>query len=210
MECGASIINDVWGLKADPEMAQAAAETGAALILMHNQRDRSYGDLMAEVSESLAGSAAAAEEAGVARDQIILDPGIGFGKTAEHNLEILGRLREFKAMGYPLLVGASRKSTIGLVLDLPADQRLEGTAAAVALAIERGSRYRPGARREGNGAGKPHERRHSPRLEARGLDGVTVYLGLGSNLGCPGGEPGAGRPVAGLPNGTRFPPAEGN
>ncbi len=139
VEYGASIINDVWGLKADPEMAQAAAETGAALILMHNQDDRSYGDLMAEVSASLAGSAAAAEEAGVPSDQIILDPGIGFGKTADHNLEILGRLSDLKAMGYPLLVGASRKSTIGLVLDLPADQRLEGTAAAVALAIERGA-----------------------------------------------------------------------
>ena len=139
VDCGASIINDVWGLKADPEMARAAAETGAALILMHNQSDRSYGDLMGEVSDSLASSAAAAEEAGVARDQIILDPGIGFGKTADHNLEILGRLRELKAMGYPLLVGASRKSTIGLVLDLPSDQRLEGTAATVALAIERGA-----------------------------------------------------------------------
>ena len=139
VEHGAAIINDVWGLKADPEMGQVAAETGAALILMHNQRDRSYRDLMGEVYGSLAGSAAAAEETGVARDQIILDPGIGFGKTADHNLEILGRLREFTALGYPLLVGASRKSTIGLVLDLPADQRLEGTAAAVALAIERGA-----------------------------------------------------------------------
>ncbi len=136
---GAAIINDVWGLKADPEMAQAAAETGAALILMHNQDGRSYGDLLGEVSGSLAGSADAAQAAGVASDQIILDPGIGFGKTADHNLEILGRLREFKAMGYPLLVGASRKSTIGLVLDLPVYQRLEGTAAAVALAIQGGA-----------------------------------------------------------------------
>ena len=139
MEYGAAIINDVWGLNADRGLAQVAAETGAALVLMHNQSGRRYRDLLAEVSESLACSAAAAEAAGVARDQIILDPGIGFGKTADHNLEVLGRLREFNALGCPLLVGASRKSTIGLVLDLPSDQRLEGTAAAVALAIQGGA-----------------------------------------------------------------------
>ena len=139
VEYGAAIVNDVWGLKADPGLAQVAAETGAALVLMHNQSVRSYRDLLAEVSGSLAASAAAAEAAGVARDQIILDPGIGFGKTADHNLEVLGRLREFNALGYPLLIGASRKSTIGLVLDLPPDQRLEGTAATVALAIQGGA-----------------------------------------------------------------------
>ncbi len=139
VECGAAIINDVWGLKADPELAQVAAETGAALILMHNQANRSYVDLLAEVSDSLVGSAAAAQAAGVARDQIILDPGIGFGKTADHNLELLGRLSEFCSLGHPLLVGTSRKSTIGLVLDLPSDQRMEGTAATVALAIREGA-----------------------------------------------------------------------
>ena len=139
VDYGAAIINDVWGLKADPELAQAAAETGAALALMHNQDGRSYRDLMSDVSGSLAGSGAAAEAAGVARDHIILDPGIGFGKTADHNLEILGRLRDLEALGYPLLVGTSRKSTIGLVLDLPSDQRLEGTAATVALAIQGGA-----------------------------------------------------------------------
>ena len=139
LDYGAAIINDVWGLKADPGLAQVAAETGAGLILMHNQDGRSYRDLMSDVSGSLAGSAAAAVAAGVARDQIILDPGIGFGKTADHNLEILGRLRDLEALGYPLLVGTSRKSTIGLVLDLPSDQRLEGTAATVALAVQGGA-----------------------------------------------------------------------
>ena len=139
VESGASIINDVWGLKSGPQLAQVAAETGAALIIMHNQGSRTYRDLLRDVSESLCRSVSAAREAGVVDEQIILDPGIGFGKTADHNLEVLGRLRELKAMGYPLLVGASRKSTIGLVLDLPPDQRVEGTAATVALAIERGA-----------------------------------------------------------------------
>ena len=136
---GAAIINDVWGLKADPRLAKVVAETGAALIIMHNQKTRRYRDLLGDISDSLRRSVVLAREAGVPNEQIILDPGIGFGKTAEHNLELLGRLRELKAIGYPLLVGTSRKSTIGLVLDLPPDQRVEGTAATVALAIEKGA-----------------------------------------------------------------------
>ena len=139
VECGATIINDVWGLKADPGLAKVAAETGAALIIMHNQKTRRYQDLLGDISNSLRRSVALAREAGVPNERIILDPGIGFGKTPEHNLEVLGRLRELKEMGYPLLVGTSRKSTIGLVLDLPPDERIEGTAATVALAIERGA-----------------------------------------------------------------------
>ena len=136
---GAVIINDIWGLKADPQMADVAAETGAALIIMHNQETRCYQHLLQDISDSLSGSVALARQAGVPAEAIILDPGIGFGKTPEHNLEVLGRLQELKAMGYPLLVGTSRKSTIGLILDLPADQRIEGTAATAALAIEKGA-----------------------------------------------------------------------
>ena len=139
MESGAAIINDVWGLKADPELAMVAAETGAGLIVMHNQQGLQYQDLMPDVLGSLSRSMGLARDAGVPDANIILDPGIGFGKTPEHNLEILRRLREFRGLGYPLLVGASRKSTIGLVLDLPADQRVEGTAATVALAIANGA-----------------------------------------------------------------------
>ena len=139
MEAGAAIINDVWGLKADPQMANVVAETGAGLIIMHNQETRRYQHLLQDISDSLSNSVALALRAGVAQQRIILDPGIGFGKTPEHNLEVLGRLKELKALDYPLLVGTSRKSTIGLVLDLPADQRVEGTAATVALAIERGA-----------------------------------------------------------------------
>lgn len=136
---GAAIINDVWGLKHDSEIAAVAAETGTPLILMHNQQGREYNDLLPDIFASLRQSVAQATAAGVARANIILDPGIGFGKTAEHNLEILRRLPEFRQLGLPLLLGTSRKSTIGLVLDLPVEQRLEGTAATIALAIAGGA-----------------------------------------------------------------------
>ena len=136
---GASIINDVWGLKADPDLAQVAAEAGTPLILMHNQETRQYRHLLPDILASLNRSVETAAGAGVPPANIILDPGIGFGKTPDHNLEILNRLRDFEALGYPLLVGTSRKSTIGFVLDLPVDQRLEGTAATVALSIANGA-----------------------------------------------------------------------
>ena len=139
IEAGAVIINDVWGLQADPEVAEVAATTGAPLILMHNHQDRRYRDLLPDILASLSQSEELARRTGVPKENIILDPGIGFGKTANHNLEILNRLGEFKALGYPLLVGTSRKSTIGLVLGLPEDQRLEGTAATVALSIAGGA-----------------------------------------------------------------------
>jgi dihydropteroate synthase len=139
LDSGAVIINDVWGLKADPRIAEVAAEAGAHLILMHNQETRQYQDLLPDIFASLRHSVEQAHRAGVPRENIILDPGIGFGKTPDHNLEVLDRLDEFKALGYPLLVGTSRKSTIGLVLDLPVDQRVEGTAATVALSIARGA-----------------------------------------------------------------------
>ncbi|PKB65197.1 MAG: dihydropteroate synthase [SAR202 cluster bacterium Io17-Chloro-G2] len=139
LEAGASMINDVWGLKADPYIARIAAESGAPLVLMHNQENTQYQDLLPDIFRSLSHSKQAALDAGVPEENIILDPGIGFGKTAEHNLEVLRRLDEFKSLGSPLLVGTSRKSTIGRVLDLPADQRLEGTAATVALAIAGGA-----------------------------------------------------------------------
>ncbi len=136
---GAGIINDVWGLKFDPRLAEVAAESGAPLILMHNQANREYGNLISDVMESLLTSVGIAAAAGVSRDNMALDPGIGFGKTPDHNLEILNRLDELKALGFPLLVGTSRKSTIGYVLDLPVEERLEGTAATVALSIARGA-----------------------------------------------------------------------
>lgn len=136
---GVSMVNDVWGPRVGDGMAEAAAESGLPLVLMHNQDGTEYVDLMPEVTASLRQAAAAAEAAGVHRERIILDPGIGFGKTADHNLEIINRLGEFKALGFPLLVGTSRKSTIGLVLNLPVEERLEGTAATVALSIAGGA-----------------------------------------------------------------------
>ena len=139
VDAGAVMINDVWGPRVGEGMAAAAAETRAPLMLMHNQNGTEYGDLMPEVAVSLARAAETAEAAGVRRESLILDPGIGFGKTADHNLEILSRLGELKALGFPLMVGTSRKSTIGLVLDLPVEERLEGTAATVALSIAGGA-----------------------------------------------------------------------
>ncbi len=139
VQAGASIINDQWGLMGDPELAWVAAETGSPLVLMHNQRGREYRDLVPDICARLTDGVELALRAGVPEGNIVLDPGIGFGKTPDHNLEVLRRLPELKALGYPLLVGASRKSTIGLVLDLPVDQRVEGTAATVALAIAGGA-----------------------------------------------------------------------
>ena len=139
VDYGASMINDVWGPRVGEGMASAAAETRSPMVLMHNQDGTEYEDLVPEVAASLRRAAATAEAAGVAKGSLILDPGIGFGKTADHNLQILNRLEELKALGYPLVVGTSRKSTIGLVLGLPVEERLEGTAATVTLAIAGGA-----------------------------------------------------------------------
>ena len=139
LEAGAAMINDIWGLKADPEIARVAAEHKVPLVVMHCEEDRTYQDLLPDVMSSLKTSINAALDASVSTENIIIDPGIGFGKTADHNLEILRRLGEFKTLGYPILVGTSRKSTIGLILDLPVDQRVEGTAATIALSIAGGA-----------------------------------------------------------------------
>ena len=139
LDAGASIINDVWGLQADPDMAAVAAERGAGLVLMHNQRGHHYDDLLEGITSGLRRSIEAALEAGVALGNVIVDPGIGFGKTADQNLEVLRSLQRIKDLGFPLLVGTSRKSTIGRLLDLPPEQRVEGTAATVALSIAGGA-----------------------------------------------------------------------
>ncbi len=135
---GAAIINDVWGL-ADPEMAAVASEHRAGLVLMHNQKGHCYNSLLDEIAAALNGSVKTALAAGVGPGDLIVDPGIGFGKTADQNLEVLRNLRRFKEPGFPVLVGTSRKSTIGRLLNLPTGQRLEGTAATVALAIAEGA-----------------------------------------------------------------------
>ena len=139
IEAGASMINDVWALEADRDMADVVARPGVPVVLMHNQSSYQYVDLLGEIKDRLHGMVSRAIEAGVEPANIIIDPGIGFGKTADHNLEILRRLPEFGSLGYPVLVGTSRKSTIGRVLDLPVEERLEGTAATVALSIAGGA-----------------------------------------------------------------------
>lgn len=136
---GASLVNDVWGLLADGNMARVIADAGVPAILMHNQREAQYDDLVPDVIAGLRRIAGIARAAGIAEHNVILDPGIGFGKNADHNLELLRRLPELRELGYPLLLGVSRKSTIGRVLGLPADDRVEGTAAAVALSIAGGA-----------------------------------------------------------------------
>lgn len=151
LEAGATMINDQWGLKKDPQLAALAAQRGVPLILMSNQRDKGgydaeiqrdtayYKDIMAEVTSSLRKSLELALKLGVPRESVIIDPGIGFGKTWRQELEIIRRLEELKELGRPILIGPSRKSFIGLVLDLPADERLEGTAAAIAIGIVKGA-----------------------------------------------------------------------
>jgi dihydropteroate synthase len=137
---GATIINDVWGLTRSPGLADLAARHECALVLMHNQDGTDYaGDLMSEVKRFLQASVDAALAAGVPRERILIDPGIGFGKTADQNWEVMRRLPELRDLGQPVLVGTSRKSFIGKLLDVPADERLAGTAATVTAAILRGA-----------------------------------------------------------------------
>jgi dihydropteroate synthase len=155
LDTGAHWINDVWGLRADPRMAGVAARSGAPVILMHNRSKPGnarlqarlggryegieYADLIADVCRELMESVEIARAAGVRDEKIILDPGIGFGKSVEQNLELLNRLDEIRALGFPVLLGPSRKSFIGYTLNLPPEQRAEGTAAAVAVGIARGA-----------------------------------------------------------------------
>jgi len=139
LEAGANMLNDVWGLKQDLKLAKLAAEKSVPLILMHNQQGTSYQQFIPEVMASLKQSLKLALDWGVAWENLIIDPGIGFGKTLEHNLEILRCMEEFKTLGRPILLGTSRKSLIGRVLNLPPQERIEGTAATVAIGIAKGA-----------------------------------------------------------------------
>jgi dihydropteroate synthase len=155
LQAGADWVNDVWGLRADPAMAATAARHNAPVVLMHNRikpnsaelQERlggryvgvQYDDLLGEIRQELLGSVALAHAAGIPDEHILLDPGVGFGKTVEQNLTLINRLDEICTLGYPLLLGPSRKSFIGYTLNLPPDQRVEGTAAAAAIGIARGA-----------------------------------------------------------------------
>ena len=146
LEAGAHLVNDITALRADADMASVVARMKAGLILMHMngtprtmQQAPQYDDVVNDVRASLQESIQTAEEQGIAAERIVIDPGIGFGKTTEHNLELLKRLAEFRSLNKPLLIGTSRKSFIGNVLGLPINERVEGTAATVCWAIAQGA-----------------------------------------------------------------------
>ncbi len=139
LEAGADMLNDIWGLKQESRLAKLAADRGVPIILMSNQRDKPVRNIVPGVISDLKRAVDLALDAGVVWENIIIDPGIGFGKTLEQNLELVRRLDELKVLGRPILLGTSRKSMIGLVLDLPAEERLEGTAASIAIGIAKGA-----------------------------------------------------------------------
>ena len=141
LQAGADLINDIWGLKKDPDLAAAVGRSGAAYCLMHNRDEAVYQDLIADIKQDFQDSLELARKGGIAADRIILDPGVGFGKTYEQNLEVLRRLDEFCRMDYPVLLGTSRKSVIGLTLDLPVSERLEGTLATTVMAVIAGCAF---------------------------------------------------------------------
>ncbi|MBI2264941.1 MAG: dihydropteroate synthase [Armatimonadetes bacterium] len=139
LKAGAHIVNDVWGLGRDPEMAAIVARYGASVVLMHNKEEPNYQDLLGEIRHFLDQAVRQAILAGIPREKIVVDPGVGFGKRVEDNLLVLRRLSFLRTLGQPILVGTSRKSVIGKVLDLPVEDRLEGTAATVAWSIAEGA-----------------------------------------------------------------------
>lgn len=142
LEAGADMINDVWGLKYDAgEMARVIAGSGATCCLMHNRARAEYAHLMPELLHDLRETLRIADAAGIGRDKIILDPGVGFGKSCEQNLAVLNRLEELRVLGLPVLLGASRKSVVGLTLGLPVDERLEGTLATTAIGVLKGAAF---------------------------------------------------------------------
>lgn len=141
LKAGADLVNDIWGFRADPQMAQITAKYQAACCLMHNRQEAVYDDFWTDFMNDMKICVDLAREAGVEEDKILLDPGVGFGKTYEHNLAVINHLDRMKELGLPILLGTSRKSVIGLTLDLPADQRVEGTLATTALGIMRGASF---------------------------------------------------------------------
>ena len=141
ISAGADLINDIWGLKYDEKMAAVIAKEGLSCCLMHNRKEADYQNFMEDVAADLAETIYLAEKAGIADDKIILDPGVGFGKTYENNLEIINRLEELHMFGYPILLGTSRKSVIGLTLDLPPAERVEGTLVTTVMGVLKGCAF---------------------------------------------------------------------
>ncbi|MDO5302675.1 MAG: dihydropteroate synthase [Clostridia bacterium] len=141
LQAGADLVNDIWGFKHDYKVAELTAEYGAACCLMHNRNEAVYDDFQKDFLKDMEECVAIARKAGVADDKIILDPGVGFGKTYEMNLEIINHLEILNTFGFPVLLGTSRKSVIGNTLDLPADQRVEGTLATTVFGVIKGSAF---------------------------------------------------------------------
>ncbi|WP_394921279.1 dihydropteroate synthase [uncultured Robinsoniella sp.] len=135
LEAGADLVNDIWGLKYDKELAGVIAEYQVPCCLMHNRREADYQDFMEDMLQDLRETISIAKKAGIPDQNLILDPGVGFGKTYENNLEAINRLERMHELGYPILLGTSRKSVIGLALDLPASERLEGTLATTVMGV---------------------------------------------------------------------------
>ena len=138
IKAGVDLVNDIWGMKYDKDMAKLVADTKVACCLMHNRDEASYKHFMKEMIEDIKESVKIAKEAGVKNKRIILDPGVGFGKTYDNNLEAIRCLKDLEELGYPVLLGTSRKSVIGLSLDLPSDQRMEGTLATTVMGVMQG------------------------------------------------------------------------
>ena len=141
LKAGADMVNDIWGLKYDRRVAELIAQYQVPCCLMHNRNTTEYRNLMDDVCDDLRESLAIARAAGISGEQIILDPGIGFGKTYRQNLSVMLHLERLKELGYPVLLGTSRKSMIGLALDLPADQRVEGTLVTTVMGVEKGMAF---------------------------------------------------------------------
>lgn len=141
LKAGVDMINDVWGLKYDPDMAETIAKAGVPCVLMHNRKEAAYHRLIEDVITDLRETIRIAKSSGIGDEQIVLDPGIGFGKTYEQNLEMLYSLERLLELEYPVLLGASRKSVVGLTLDLPADQRMEGTLVTTVFGVMKGCSF---------------------------------------------------------------------
>jgi dihydropteroate synthase len=142
LDAGADMINDIWGLKYDNgEMAELIAKRGVPFCLMHNRKEPVYNSFIDDVLNDLKETIQIAKKAGIADDKIILDPGIGFAKTYEQNLELTNHLERLNELGYPVLLGTSRKSMIGLTLNLPAQERVEGTLVTTVMAVMKGCRF---------------------------------------------------------------------
>lgn len=164
LAAGADLVNDIWGLQYDPDMAQVVAQAGVPCCLMHNRQQPVYRDFLRDVQDDLRACVRRAKEAGIADDAILLDPGIGFGKTLEHNLLLMNHLELLHELGYPLLLGTSRKSMIGNTLHLPVDQREEGTLATTVIGMMKGCAF---------------VRVHDVQANRRAVDMTTAILRAG-------------------------------